>query len=209
MIIIGICGGTASGKSTFSQELIEYLNAKKIKSDYLLLDNYYRDLKHLSIEERELVNFDDPKSIDFELFYQHLKSLMNGESVNTPTYSYKTHLRKNKTKPMGKNDVLIIDGLFILLKKKIRDFFDLTIFLNVDESTRLKRRIKRDVFERNRTENQIRERFNQMIKPMHDKFIQPSKTHADIIIDNEVNYQKIIKKIEYIFNEIIRKNKEF
>ena len=87
MIIIGICGGTASGKSTLSQELIEYLNAKKIKSDYLLLDNYYRDLKHLSIEERELVNFDDPKSIDFELFYQHLKSLMNGESVNTPTYS--------------------------------------------------------------------------------------------------------------------------
>ena len=95
------------------------------------------------------------------------------------------------------------------MKKKIRDFFDLTIFLNVDESTRLKRRIKRDVFERNRTENQIRERFKQMIKPMHDKFIQPSKKHADIIIDNEVNYQKIIKKIEYIFNEIIRKNKEF
>ena len=209
MIIIGICGGTASGKSTFSQELIEYLNAKKIKSDYLLLDNYYRDLKHLSIEERELVNFDDPKSIDFELFYQHLKLLMNGEFVNTPTYSYKTHLRKNKTKRIGKNDVLIIDGLFILLKKKIRDFFDLTIFLNVDESIRLERRIKRDVFERNRTENQIRERFKQMIKPMHDKFIQPSKKHADIIIDNEVNYQKIIKKIEYIFNEIIRKNKEF
>ena len=91
-----------------SQELIEYLNAKKIKSDYLLLDNYYRDLKHLSIEERELVNFDDPKSIDFELFYQHLKLLMK-VNVNTPTYSYKTHLRKNKTKRIGKNDVLIID----------------------------------------------------------------------------------------------------
>ncbi|MFL2612013.1 MAG: uridine kinase [Flavobacteriaceae bacterium] len=209
MIIIGICGGTASGKSTFSQELIEYLNAKKIKSDYLMLDNYYRDLKHLSIEERELVNFDDPKSIDFELFYQHLKLLMKGEFVNTPTYSYKTHLRKNKTKNIGKNDVLIIDGLFILLKKKIRDFFDLTIFLNVDESIRLERRIKRDVFERNRTENQIRERFKQMIKPMHDKFIQPSKKYADIIIDNEINYQKIIKKIEYRYNEIIRKNKEF
>ena len=209
MIIIGICGGTASGKSTLSQELIEYLNAKKIKSDYLLLDNYYRDLKHLSIEERELVNFDDPNSIDFELFYQHLRLLMIGEFVNTPTYSYKTHLRKNKTKRIGKNDVIIIDGLFILLKKKIRDFFDLTIFLNVDESIRLERRIKRDVFERNRTENQIRERFKQMIKPMHDKFIQPSKKHANIIIDNEVNYQKIIKKIEHRFNEIIRKNKEF
>ena len=81
--------------------------------------------------------------------------------------------------------------------------------MNVDESIRLERRIKRDVFERNRTKNQIRERFKQMIKPMHDKFIQPSKKHADIIIDNEVNYQKIIKKIEYRFNEIIRKNKEF
>ena len=93
MIIIGICGGTASGKSTLSLELIKYLNTKNIKSDYLLLDNYYRDLKHLSLEERELINFDNPESVDFELFYQHLKLLMIGEYVNTPTYSYKTHLR--------------------------------------------------------------------------------------------------------------------
>jgi uridine kinase len=209
MIIIGICGGTASGKSTFSQELIEYLNTKKIKSDYLLLDNYYRDLKDLTIEERELVNFDDPESVDFELFYQHLKLLMIGEYVNTPTYSYKTHLRKNKTNRIGKNGVLIIDGLFILLKKNIRDFFDLTIFLNVDDSIRLERRIKRDVLERNRSEKEIRERFKKMIKPMHDKFIQPSKIHADIIIDNEVIYQKVFKEIEFRFNEIIQKNKEF
>ena len=209
MIIIGICGGTASGKSTLSQELIKYLKTKNIKSDYLLLDNYYRDLKHLSLEERELINFDNPESVDFELFYQHLKLLMIGEYVNTPTYSYKTHLRKNKTNRIGNNDVLIIDGLFILLKKNIRDFFDLTIFLNVDDSIRLERRIKRDVLERNRSEKEIRERFKKMIKPMHDKFIQPSKIHADIIIDNEVNYQKVFKEIEFRFNEIIKKNKEF
>tara|TARA_X000000368_G_scaffold68342_1_gene49336 strand:+ start:1980 stop:2609 length:630 start_codon:yes stop_codon:yes gene_type:complete len=209
MIIIGICGGTASGKSTLSQELIKYLKTKNIKSDYLLLDNYYRDLKHLSLEERELINFDNPESVDFELFYQHLKLLMIGEYVNTPTYSYKTHLRKNKTNLIGNNDVLIIDGLFILLKKNIRDFFDLTIFLNVDDSIRLERRIKRDVLERNRSEKEIRERFKKMIKPMHDKFIQPSKIHADIIIDNEVNYQKVFKEIEFRFNEIIKKNKEF
>ena len=96
-----------------------------------------------------------------------------------------------------------------LLKKNIRDFFDLTIFLNVDDSIRLERRIKRDVLERNRSEKEIRERFKKMIKPMHDKFIQPSKIHADIIIDNEVNYQKVFKEIEFRFNEIIKKNKEF
>ena len=209
MIIIGVCGGTASGKSTLSREIINFFDNKEIKSDYLMLDNYYKDLGHLSIKQRALVNFDHPDSIDFKLFYQHLKLLRIGKLVNTPTYCYKTHLRKHITNPVGKSNVLVIDGLFILFKKNIRNFFDLTIFLNVDESIRLKRRIKRDVFERNRTENQIRERFKQMIKPMHDKFIQPSKKHADIIIDNEVNYQKIIKKIEYRFNEIIRKNKEF
>ena len=122
MIIIGISGGSASGKSTLSKKIINFFSKKKIVVEHLQLDNYYKDLKFLSKSERNSKNFDHPESIDFKLFYQHLTKLSLGNYIDAPTYSYKTHLRKNKTNRIEKVDLLIIDGLFILLKEKIRDF---------------------------------------------------------------------------------------
>ena len=208
MIIIGVCGGTASGKSTLSKEIINFFKKKEIKSDYLMLDNYYKDLRNLSIKQRALVNFDHPESIDFELFYQHLKLLRIGKTVNTPTYCYKTHLRKRITIPIGKSDVLVIDGLFILFKKNIRNFFDLTIFLDVGIDSRIKRRIKRDMVERGRKKLDILERFEKMINPMHEEFVEPTKNYAKLIIKDNTHQDLLYQKLEVLSDEIIKKNKK-
>ena len=208
MIIIGVCGGTASGKSTLSKEIINFFNKKEIKSDYLMLDNYYKDLGHLSIKQRALVNFDHPESIDFELFYQHLKLLRMGNMVNTPTYCYKTHLRKHITNPVGKSDILVIDGLFILFKKNIRNFFDLTIFLDVDLNLRIKRRIKRDLVERGRKKLDVLERFEKMINPMHEEFVEPTKNYAKLIFKDDVQHDLLFQELELFSDEIIKKNKK-
>ena len=208
MIIIGVCGGTASGKSTLSKEIINFFNKKEIKSDYLMLDNYYKDLGHLSIKQRASVNFDHPESIDFELFYQHLKLLRMGNMINTPTYCYKTHLRKHTTNPVGKSDILVIDGLFILFKKNIRNFFDLTIFLDVDVNLRIKRRIKRDIIERGRKKFDILERFEKMINPMHEEFVEPTKNYAKLIFKDNIQHDLLYQKLELFSDEIIKKNKK-
>lgn len=208
MIIIGVCGGTASGKSTLSREIINFFDNKEIKSDHLMLDNYYKDLGHLSIKRRALVNFDHPDSIDFELFYQHLKLLRIGKLVNTPTYCYKTHLRKHITNPVGKSDILVIDGLFILFKKNIRNFFDLTIFLDVDVNLRIKRRIKRDLVERGRKKLDVLERFEKMINPMHEGFVEPTKKYAKLLFKDDVQYDLLFQELELLSDEIINKNKK-
>jgi uridine kinase len=208
MIIIGISGGSASGKSTLSKKIINFFSKKKIVVEHLQLDNYYKDLKFLSKSERNSKNFDHPDSIDFKLFYQHLTKLSLGNYIDTPTYSYKTHLRKNKTNRIEKVDLLIIDGLFILLKEKIRDFFDLTIFLDVNSDSRLLRRIKRDVKERSGNKNYIRDRFKNIVEPMHQKYVEPSKKFADMIVKDISNCKVIFKKIELKINKIDKKNKK-
>ena len=208
MIIIGVCGGTASGKSTLSKEIINFFNKREISTEYLMLDNYYKDLRHLSKKQRVLVNFDHPESIDFELFYQHLKLLRIGKTVNTPTYCYKTHLRKHNTIPAGKSDILVIDGLFILFKKNIRNFFDLTIFLDVSVDLRIKRRIKRDIVERGRKKLDILERFEKMINPMHVKFVEPTKDYAKLIFKENTQHDLLYQHLEVFSDEIIKKNKK-
>ena len=208
MIVIGVCGGTASGKSTLSKEIINFFSRKEIKSDYLILDNYYKDLGHLSKKQRTSVNFDHPESIDFELFYQHLKLLRAGKMVNSPTYCYKTHLRKHITIPVGKSDILVVDGLFILFKKNIRNFFDLTIFLDIDINLRIKRRIKRDIIQRGRKKSDILERFKTMINPMHEEFVEPTKKYAKLIFKDNIQYDLLYQELELFSDEIVKKNKK-
>ena len=208
MIIIGISGGTASGKSTLSKKIIYFFRDWDIKIDHLELDNYYRDFKKLSIGQRNSMNFDNPNSIDFKLFYQHLNKISQGSNVDTPTYCYKTHLRKKKTYRINKPDVLLVNGLFILLNKKIRDFFDLTIFLDIDSDTRLKRRITRDIRERGGERNLIKNKYKNVIKPMHEKYVEPNKKFANLILDNNTNYKSIYQEIEIKLNKIDKKNKK-
>ena len=204
MVIVAIAGGTGSGKTTLSKKIID--SYKNIKVNYLSLDSYYKDFSQLSFSERTKINFDHPDSIDFDLFYQQIIEYLKGSDIKTPTYSYKRHKRLKKKGNLRQRDLLIVDGILILLKKSIRDFFDLSIFLNVNSSERLRRRVKRDTDERGRSEIEINDRFYNMIKPMHEKYVRPSEKFADVVIGENYDYELIKKKIDQLLNGNHQKN---
>ena len=204
MIVIAIAGGTASGKTTLSNKIVEHYKNFNVK--YLSLDSYYKDFSNLSFSERSKINFDDPGSLDFDFFYQQVNEYLNGSNIKTPCYSYKSHKRLKKKGNLRQGDLLIVDGILILLKKSIRDFFDLSIFLNVDSSERLRRRVERDTNERGRSEIEINDRFYKMIKPMHEKYVGPSEKFADVVIGENYDYELIKIKIDQLLNGNHQKN---
>tara|TARA_B100000886_G_scaffold84613_1_gene55287 strand:+ start:2270 stop:2893 length:624 start_codon:yes stop_codon:yes gene_type:complete len=207
MIVIAVCGGTGSGKSYLSKKIINQFN--KYRVEYLCLDSYYKNYRDLSFAERCEINFDHPDSIDFELFYQHLKSLIDGNEIYCPVYSYKSHKRLSKNKKINVCDILIVDGIYILLKKNIRKLFDLSIFLDVEYDIRLDRRINRDIAERSRTKNEVVNRFEKMIIPMHKKFVEKTKDYADLKIKENYSFKAISANIEKLINEVYQNHKEF
>jgi uridine kinase len=160
----------------------------------------------MSFTERSKINFDHPDSIDFDLFYQQINEYLRGSDIKTPTYSYKRHKRLKKKGNLRQGDLLIVDGILILLKKSIRDFFDLSIFLKVNSSERLKRRIRRDINERGRSKIEISDRFYNMIKPMHKKYVKPSENFADIVLGEDYDYELIKIKIDQLLNGNHQKN---
>ena len=198
MVIVAIAGGTGSGKTTLAKKIID--SYQNIKINYLSLDSYYRDFSQMSFTERSKINFDHPDSIDFDLFYQQINEYLRGSDIKTPTYSYKRHKRLKKKGNIRQGDLLIVDGILILLKKSIRDFFDLSIFLKVNSSERLKRRIRRDINERGRSKIEISDRFYNMIKPMHRKYVKPSENFADIVLGEDYDYELIKIKIDQLLN---------
>ena len=204
MIIVAISGGTGSGKTTLAKKIIK--NYSKLKVNYLSLDYYYKDYSDISFNKRSKINFDHPNSIDFKLFYQQISKHIKGYDIKTPTYSYKRHKRLKKTLLIKQGDLLILDGILILLKNNIRDFFDLSIFLNVDSSERLRRRVERDTNERGRSEIEINDRFYKMIKPMHEKYVRPSEKFADVVIGENYDYELIKIKIDQLLNGNHQKN---
>ena len=198
MIIVAIAGGTGSGKTTLAKKIID--SYQNIKINYLSLDSYYKDFSQMSFTDRSKINFDHPDSIDFDLFYQQINEYLTGSDIETPTYSYKRHKRLKKKGNLRQGDLLIVDGILILLKKSIRDFFDLSIFLKVNSSERLKRRIRRDINERGRSKIEISDRFYNMIKPMHKKYVKPSENFADFVLGEDYNYELIKIKIDQLLN---------
>lgn len=198
MVIVAIAGGTGSGKTTLAKKIID--SYQNIKINYLSLDSYYKDFSQMSFAERSKINFDHPDSIDFDLFYQQINEYLTGSDIKTPTYSYKRHKRLKKKGNLRQGDLLIVDGILILLKKSIRDFFDLSIFLKVNSSERLKRRIRRDINERGRSKIEISDRFYNMIKPMHKKYVKPSENFADVILGEDYDYELIKIKIDQLLN---------
>ena len=198
MVIVAIAGGTGSGKTTLAKKIID--SYQNIKINYLSLDSYYKDFSQMSFNERSKINFDHPDSIDFDLFYQQINEYLRGSDIKTPTYSYKRHKRLKKKGNLRQGDLLIVDGILILLKKSIRDFFDLSIFLKVNSSERLKRRIKRDINERGRSKIEISDRFYNMIKPMHKKYVKPSENFADVVLGEDYDYELIKTKIDQLLN---------
>jgi len=180
MLIIGIAGGTGSGKTTVVNQIIEELKHEEV--DVISQDSYYQDTSHLSFEDRKKINFDHPKSIDFELLAEHLRELRSGESIQQPVYSFKEHNRTGETIEIQPRKVVIVEGILILTHPEIRELFDIKIYVHADSDARLIRRLKRDIAERGRDLEEVLWRYETTLKPMHQQFIEPTKEFADIII---------------------------
>ena len=182
MLIIGIAGGTACGKTTVVNQLLEELSKDQV--NLISQDSYYKDNSHLSYEERCAINFDHPNSIYFPMLCQHVQQLKMCQSVDQPIYSFEEHNRTGQTLRTEPSAVLIIEGILVLTDPQLRDLLDIKLFVHADADERLIRRIKRDTLERGRDLTEILNRYQSTLKPMHDEFIEPSKVHADIIIPN-------------------------
>ncbi len=180
MLIIGIAGGTGSGKTTVVNQIIEELRNEEV--DVISQDSYYQDTSHLTYEERTKINFDHPKSIDFDLLVSHLKELKAGKSIQQPVYSFKEHNRTGETIKIDPRKVIIVEGILILTHPDIREMFDIKIYVHADSDERLIRRLKRDIAERGRDLDEVLNRYQTTLKPMHQQFIEPTKEFADIII---------------------------
>lgn len=182
MLIIGIAGGTGSGKTTVVRNILKKLDTENVL--VISQDNYYRDHLDLTFEERSKINFDHPRSIDFDLLTQHVKDLKNGLPIEQPVYSFVTHSRTGETINTFPKNVIIVEGILVFTHPELRDLFDLKIFVHADPDERLIRRIQRDIQERGRDLDEVLTRYRTTLKPMHEQFIEPSKNHADIIIPN-------------------------
>lgn len=180
MIIIGIAGGTGSGKTTVVRKIIESLPKGEVT--VIPQDSYYRDHSELPLEERLKLNFDEPAAIEFELLVQHLKELKAGHAVKQPIYSYLTCTRSEETIRIEPRDVVIVEGILILCNEELRNMMDMKVFVDADSDDRLIRVISRDIVERGRTVEMVIDRYEKVLKPMHLQHIEPTKRCADLII---------------------------
>lgn len=203
MLIIGIAGGTGCGKTTVVNQIINELPKNEV--GVISQDSYYNDLSHLTLEERRKTNFDHPGAIDFKLLEQHLKALKAGESVEQPVYSFLECNRTEKTIPTHPRKVMIVEGILILTNAEIRNMCDIKIFVHADTDERLIRRLKRDVNERGWNLNETLENYQNVIKPMHEQFIEPTKEYADIIIPNNKYNTVAVEIVRSIINEKLAK----
>ena len=201
MLLIGITGGTGCGKTTVVNQIIEELPSGQVS--VISQDSYYKDLSHFSYEERTKVNFDHPKSLDFDLLREHLSQLKEGKTIMQPTYSFVEHNRLPTTIPIMPSKVLIVEGILIFSHPDVRDLFDIKIFVHADSDERLIRRIKRDISERGRTIEEVLNRYQTTLKPMHQEFIEPTKEYADIIIPNNRHNRVAIDIVKTIVHNRI------
>ena len=188
MLIIGIAGGTGCGKTTVVNQIISELPVDEVC--VISQDSYYRDTSHLPYEDRVKINFDHPKSIDFDLLIDHLKALKDGETIEQPVYSFVEHNRTGDTITTKPRKVVIVEGILILTNPAIREMFDIKIYVHADSDERLIRRLKRDIAQRGRDIDEVLHRYQNTLKPMHQQFIDPTKEFADIIIPNN-NYNNV------------------
>lgn len=199
MLTIGIAGGTGSGKTTVVNQIINELQHDEV--DVIYQDSYYKDTSHLSFEERKAINFDHPQSIDFELLVEHLKALKEKKDIEQPIYSFKTHNRTGETITTRPRKVMIVEGILILANPAIREMLDIKIYVQTDSDERLIRRLKRDITERGRDLDEVLNRYQNTLKPMHLQFIEPTKEFADIIIPNNKYNNVAIDVVQTIIKE--------
>lgn len=204
MTIIGIAGGTGSGKTSVVKKIVEALPPNYVA--VIPQDSYYNDTTGLTDEERKQINFDHPDAFDWKLLTEHIKQLKAGNAVEQPTYSYLKCNRLPETVHVEPKPVIIIEGIMTLLNKKLRDMMDLKIFVDTDSDERLIRNIRRDVVERGRTVEMVIDRYLDVLKPMHEQFIEPTKKYADLIVpqggDNKTGISILKAYIEGIVTGI-------
>lgn len=196
-LIIGIAGGSGSGKSTVASRIADGLGEAHVA--FLDMDAYYRDRADLSLEERRLVNWDHPDAFDIDLLARQLATLARGEAVEKPTYDFITHRRATDTVRVEPADVVVIDGILLLVDERLRDLCDVKVFVDTDADIRLIRRIRRDMLVRGRPLDEILDQYLTTVQPMHLQFVEPSKRYADLIIprggENEVAIQLLLASI--------------
>jgi uridine kinase len=199
-MIIGICGGTGSGKTTVAQKIIALVGADNVV--YLQQDAYYRNIGDMPLELRHRINFDHPDAIDINLMMNHLEALRAGESIEQPTYDYATHSRKAATIHVEPRPVIIVEGILVFFDPQMRRLMDMKIFVDCDADIRFIRRLDRDVHERGRSVESIISQYTTTVRPMHLQFVEPAKRYADVIIPeggyNEVCIDLITGKIQSI-----------
>ena len=199
MLIIGIAGGTGSGKTTVVHQIMNELPDTEV--GIISQDSYYKANNNMSYEERSLINFDHPRAIDFDLLVQQLKELKAGNNIEQPVYSFVIHNRTDDTVLTHPRKVMIVEGILILTHPELRDLFDIKIFVHADSDERLIRRLKRDIAERGRDMDEVLSRYQTTLKPMHQQFIEPTKAFADIIIPNDKYNTVAIDVVRAVINQ--------
>ncbi len=197
-LVIGIAGGTGSGKTTVANVIIDRVGANHIA--LLPHDAYYKNLANLEPAQRTMINFDHPDSLDTSLLEEHIKQLKNHQSIELPVYDFKTHTRTDRTVHIEPQPVILVEGILILAEKTLRDLFDVKIFVDTDADIRFIRRLERDIAERGRTSTSVVNQYMATVRPMHLEFVEPSKRYADVIIPegglNTVAMDMVVARIE-------------
>ena len=201
-VLIGLCGGSGSGKSTVTEQL--YANTGSERCTVIRQDNYYKDPSHLSFEDRQKTNYDHPFAFDNDLFIEHLKLLREGKSVDMPEYDFSVHNRKKETIRLEPKDIILIEGILLFSEPRILELLDMRIFVDTDSDVRILRRIKRDMKERARSLDSVIDQYMATVRPAHLQFVEPSKRYADIIVPeggyNKVALDLIQTKVDHILN---------
>ena len=200
-IIIGIAGGTGSGKSTFTRKL-----KKEFKDDVAVLyhDNYYRDQSDIPLEERRKTNYDHPDAMETELLVRHLKELIEGKTIQCPTYDYTLHTRSSEVVTVEPKKVILLEGILVLADERLRDLMDIKVYVEADADERILRRIIRDVKERGRDMEGVVEQYLTTVKPMHYLYVEPTRSTADIVINSGMNpiaFELVKNTIQKILDE--------
>lgn len=182
--VIGIAGGTGAGKTTVARELTEGADDSVTR---IPLDNYYKDLSHLDMDERAEVNYDHPNAFEWELVREHMAALMEGQHVKMPQYDFTIHNRSEECTTVQPTDVIVLEGIFSLYDERLNDMMDLRVYVETDADVRILRRIRRDVIDRGRDLDGVIQQYLNTVKPMHEQFVEPTKKHADLIIPEGAN----------------------
>ena len=197
-IIIGVAGGTASGKTTVSDAILERVGRDRIA--YIEHDSYYRDLSHLPLEERRKLNVDHPDALETKLLVSHLRQLQAGEAIEVPVYDFATYQRRHETRHVEARGVILVEGILLFVGKELREMMDIKLYVDTDADLRFIRRLQRDTRERGRTVEMVIKQYLNTVRPMHLEFVEPSKRYADVIIPaggfNEAAVQMIVARIE-------------